>query len=286
MEALFFIVIIVVVINVVAIGILFWRRHRPYSNWKALAHELGLQYIDGELFDDPSMYGTYRGAKVNVQTEVRGTGKNAGVYTVVETPLSALVPGDLEVYLDGFFQKVGKRTDGQDIQVGDAELDSIFVIKGVDRDRIRDLLTHPKVKSRLLSAQKTCLMFRIGMGSVRATENGLTSDTDELKGYIRTVVALANALEEVCQGKPHRTPQPQPQLDAPKRATLSGHPARQEPAAAKPAEAGLSTVLLGRPAASGAPADEQTSPSTTPKSEPDASRNEPERTGTREDDWW
>jgi hypothetical protein len=275
-------VLIFIAVFVVIIGFSFWMKHRQRANWQTVAHELGLQFIEGGLFTNPSMQGTYRGADLSVRIVTSGTGKNKRVYTVVEVPLSGLVPVDLEVYREGFFQKVGKVIGGEDIQVGDADLDDTFIIKGTERDKVRDLLTSPNVKSRLLSAQSKCSTFRIGVGNVRIRERGRTANPNKLRGYIRTVVATANALEEACQGKPNRTPRPQ----SPHATNQAGHPANQPaPAppppqpAPQPAEPGLSTVPFGRPAASGAPADEQTSPSNAPQQEPDTAT-------TGEDDWW
>jgi hypothetical protein len=279
-EVFFFVAIFVVII-----GISWWSKHRQSTNWKTVAHEFGLQFIEGGIFSNPSMYGTYRGAQVNVETEVSGSGKNKSVYTVVEVALSGLVPINMEVYREGFFQKMGKAIGGDDIQVGDADLDKAFIIKGADEDKIRKLVTNPKVKARLLSAQSKYSTFRIDMGNVRVRESGRTSNMEKLRGYIRTVIAAANTIEEVCGAKPDRASQLHAaQSDQAGQSGQSGHPANQlapPPAAKPPAAAGVSTVPFGRPAASEESRTEQTN-----GEQPSAPPAQPETAADDENDWW
>jgi hypothetical protein len=254
-------IIFIIVGFAVVFGASIWSRHRQRSNWRTVAQEFGLDYVDGGWFGNPSIYGNYRGAKVSVETEIRGSGKSSKAYTVVQASLSGRTPMDLEMYREGFMQRVGKAIGGADIQVGDPQLDNTFIIKGTDRAKIRELLTNPAVKARLLSSQNQYSTFGLDMGNVNISESGRTGNMDQLRGCIRTVVSAANVMNEACAAKPN----PAGQAPVTTQANQPAPPQDFAPPAKEPAP-------FGPQSASDPPAAD---------SDP-----EPDSAASNEDDWW
>ena len=259
MEIFFFLLIFAALLGYAA-----WNKHRQMTVWQQVAGQLGLAFMNGGWFGSSAMSGSYKGVDIAVKSVVRGSGKNKKVYTVVEASLHALTPLSLEVYEEGIFQMMGKMIGGEDIQVGDHELDETFVIKGVDDAEITDLLTTPRVKSALLTGHQVCSSLRIQPGNARLRERGRTTNPDKLRKYIDTVVGVAKAINETCEQRPNPAAKPSPQ--------------------AQPSPPGpTSPAPFGPPpqARNAQPPDE--SPAQ-PAAEPAAAV--PSGAETEEDDWW
>ena len=178
-----------------SLGINVWVRQRQGDVWKEVARELGLIFIAGGWFSNPTIHGLHRDHRVDVRNEVVRHGKSRTIYTVVEVALGTEVSRGLQVYREGVFQKMGKVIGGEDIQVGDSALDEAFIIKGVPEPRAVSILTDPSVKSALLVGQKRHESLRIDSGVVRIRQRGRASGGGILESYIRTAVDLARALE-------------------------------------------------------------------------------------------
>lgn len=195
---------------VLSIGAAVWTRYRQSSVWKKVARKLGLGISDTGFSSQPSIYGEFRGRNVSVQTEIVGSGKNKAVYTVVQAPFTGLAPSGLLVYREGFAQKMGKMFGGEDIQIGDPELDDTFIIRGNSSREVSDLLTTPSVKRALLIGIKRSDKLRLEASAVRIRAGGRTTNAERLESYIRTVVDVALCINEACLGPEDDSPEAVP----------------------------------------------------------------------------
>ncbi len=209
------IVIFIAIIGVV-LGVNFWVKKRQINAWQSVASKLGLNFMNSGLFGETAITGSVDGINVNVSIEVVGHGKNKRVYTLVGAPLRH-VPSDMVVYGEGFLQKMGKMFGGEDVQVGDSEIDATFIIKGRAADRIADLLTQPSVKRALIVGHKRCSSLRIEAARARIRERGRSGNADQLEQRIRTVIDTARAINEASSA-PKPAPAPEAiavDIDAP-----------------------------------------------------------------------
>lgn len=177
-------------------GVAIFAKHRHSANWQKVAKRLGLGFEDSTWLGHPRLYGKFRDVDVDVMIETVGHGNQKQVYTEVQAPVSGLAPRGLTVYREGLFQKLGKAIGGEDIQVGDAELDKAFIIKGEDPRAVVELFRHPSLKRALLIGQRRHQTLRVDYPRVRIRARGRTTNTDTLESYIRTVVDLAVSIDE------------------------------------------------------------------------------------------
>lgn len=215
-----------------------WLSTQRDAAWAQVGNALGLQFhksfgsatsgqINGEL----------DGVQIDVQTLVKGSGKNKSVYTVVTARVNGRIPLDMKVSREGFLQKAGKLFGTDDIQVGDDELDRQFLITGSNPSTIRRVLTDPAVKASLLTTQKHATSLRVELGEVIIREPDVGKNQEKLTRYIRMSATLAGALGAASA---------QPALGAASAQAAQGElaAAQAEPAAAQPAAPNLEPAPL------------------------------------------
>ncbi|QDG54087.1 hypothetical protein FIV42_26100 [Persicimonas caeni] len=217
------------------VGSIAATKHIQSSTWQKVAQKLGLGFEDSTWFGHPKLYGKFRDTDVDVTIEVVGSGKSKQIYTVVEAPLSGLAPYGLKVYQEGMWEKMEKLIGGDDIQVGDPELDKAFIIQGNDAEKISEVLTAPSVKRSLIVGQRRHRTLRIDFPRVRLRQGGRTLSVSKLESYIRTVVDLAVCINEASGARPVEQSKKdalEPSIHHPEPPDSSGPPARFGPPAA------------------------------------------------------
>ena len=150
--------------------------------WRQLATEIGGDFITG---------GFWRGNKVQVRvkewvitldTFTVSTGKNQTTYTRLRAPYVNPDNFRFTIYRKSVFTPLGKLLGMQDIEVGQAEFDEAFVVKGSDPQKLKRLFGHETIR-QLIEVQPRIYL------SVKDDEGWFSSDfpegVDEL--YFQTV---------------------------------------------------------------------------------------------------
>jgi hypothetical protein len=117
------------------------------------------------------------------------------------------------VYRKGFFSDLGKLLGMQDIEIGDAEFDEAFIIKGNDEIRVRDLFANAKIRQLFLAQPKIRLTVKNSEGwfgpkfpqdadELHFQVVGVIKDVDRLKSLFDLFVIV---LDQLCRiGSAHK----------------------------------------------------------------------------------
>jgi hypothetical protein len=111
--------------------------------WGRFGAEHGL--VSRGSYFSPGLEGRYAGAAIEVELVHRGSGRSRSHYTKYRVTIDAPMPSGLHVRKEGLLHLLGKVVGvGDDIQVGDPELDDALMITGNDMVRIIRLLNIPR----------------------------------------------------------------------------------------------------------------------------------------------
>jgi hypothetical protein len=230
---LLFIVFIVVVIVLAVIS-----EKKAQESWRQFAGMYGFsaQVRSGSY----NISGWFDGVYVHAGTVTRGSGKNRHTYTQFSAMIQAALPYGLTVYQETIFSKMGKFLGGQDIQVGDQQLDEAFVIKGADPGHVQHFVRLPAVRAALFQLLSQHPNFVLEQGRVMVELNGRISDHGRMYGVILSTVQMVQAIHvAVGFAPPPAMPVAQPQqaaaIDLPVAAPARPAPKAAQKPAPKPA---------------------------------------------------
>lgn len=192
------------------------------QHWQQLASDLGLMFSPGDFTHYPQLNGKLDGIRIHATILQEGSGKNARYFASVTAEVSGRLPAGLHLAPEGVFQRLGKLFGVQDIQVGDAELDAHFIIKGADAHGITEILHEPQVRRALLVTQQHCRSLRVEGNLVAIKEPGRNPPPDKLATYIRLGADVATALHQASAQMYRRAEQTAP--------GAARHAAEREPA--------------------------------------------------------
>lgn len=187
-----------VLFGAIVVGMLGWKWHRRRSavrSWSALAADHDLEFFEPSWFSEFSMSGSYDGVSVEVYTETRSSGKHSKTYMVYAASLPEAVPVDMVVHNEGMFSQVGKLFGGQDIEVGDPEVDDAFIFKSDHPSELHEFFERPGVREAFQKLARTGCSVQIEYGSIQIEERGLEPDRDELEHGLQVVTGFARDLE-------------------------------------------------------------------------------------------
>jgi hypothetical protein len=136
------------VIMIAGIATPYIYEHWRGQTWQELAKKHKLRWFDS---GKGTINGSFNGVNVSASAEVHGWGKSRHIRTTIEVSYPGTVPHDLSLSPEGLFAKLGKLVGGQDIQVGDPELDRAFLIKGAFEEEVRPFLLEPRTRTALLA---------------------------------------------------------------------------------------------------------------------------------------
>jgi hypothetical protein len=157
--------------------------------WAEVARRLNGRFAPGggSLLQRRSMVidAPIEGVNVRIDLHTVHNGKSSTTYTRVAAMAEAPPSLTLRIYEEGFFTTVGKKLGMQDVVVGHAEFDDLFVVKASDEDLARAWLARTVTEPlcRLLSWS-----HHLQSGFVRATCLGVVEDLGELT---RAALAVA-----------------------------------------------------------------------------------------------
>lgn len=158
------------------------------ERWMGFAAHYGLHATAGGFGSASHMSGWFDGVYVHIGTVTRGSGKNRHTYTQFQAMIEGALPYGLQVYQENFGSKVGKFFGGQDIQIGDQQLDNSFIFKGNDPGQVQHFVTQPLVREALFRLVSQQPGFVLDSGRVMIELNGWCSDPARM--YSATIAAV------------------------------------------------------------------------------------------------
>lgn len=184
-------------IGIIALGI--YSHKKAKERWMQFARTYGLTYNPPGWGSQSHMSGWFDGIYVHIGTVTRGSGKNRHTYTQFQAMLAGgVMPYGLQVYQETIFSKVGVFFGGQDIQLGDQQLDTAFVFKGNNPADVHRLVTIPAVRNALFDMLSRQPNFVLDSNRVIVEKNGFVSDIAVMYTTLVACVQLVQVLHGVC----------------------------------------------------------------------------------------
>lgn len=166
------------------------------QNWALFAQQNGLQYSGGiSASSNPHIAGWYGRTHVTINTITRGSGKNRSTYTQFHAHVNVPMPQGLNLTREGMFSKMGKFFGGQDVQLGDQQLDDAFLIKAHDVMGAFNLMRIPQVKQALLTFLARHPNMQLNERHLMFEENGVLGDMARMKVGVDDLAYLCQTLE-------------------------------------------------------------------------------------------
>jgi len=178
------------------LGWQWYRRRSAIRSWSAVAAEHDLIFFEPGWFGEFSMSGTYDGVSVEVYTETRSTGKNSTTYTVYAASLPKRVPVDMVVHNEGMLSQVGKLFGGEDLEVGEPEVDDAFIFKTDHPTELLEFFDTPEVVDAFRNLARTDHSVQIEYGSIQIERRRLEPDRAPLERGLQVVTGFARDLAD------------------------------------------------------------------------------------------
>jgi len=188
---------IVVVVTGAVLLVQYVQRRGCTRAWQEAAAQAGLGCEGGGLLRYPAINGIYRGRELElyVHQHTTGTGKNRRTSTSTRMAMSVDNPAGLrlEVYGENVLGKLGKRLGAQDIQVGDAEIDRRFMIKGEPAEAAARVFMSEALRQKLLALPS--LHLELEGATLRYEKPGVEGNAERLVALFDLMAELAAAVE-------------------------------------------------------------------------------------------
>jgi hypothetical protein len=174
--------------------------------WRQLSAEVGADYVAGGFWKGDRVVARHGQWTITLDTVTESTGKTSYTYTRLRAPYVNKDGFRFTIYRKGFFSDLGKLLGMQDVDVGDADFDEEFIIKGADESRLRALFANPKLRA-LLQAQPSVYLtvkddegwfgaaFPDGVDELYFHVGGVIKDVERLKSLYDL---FAETLHQLC----------------------------------------------------------------------------------------
>ena len=188
---------VAVVIIAAAVLVAYQREQRVDEAWGDAARQLGMDYEQksGGFFSFGTkpgrlITGTTHGVTMQVDVIRKGSGNNQSSYTRYRAGYPSLGLG-LSVTQTGLFRRIMKAFGAQDIEIGDAEFDDAFIIKGTDPGRVAAFFDPSKTMAvhRLLTDYSDAT---VGDAQIMLEQRGVQRKPDVLTSLVRRLVSVAS----------------------------------------------------------------------------------------------
>ena len=160
--------------------------------WRQLSAETGADFVPGGFWKGAKVQAKHGEWTITLDTFAVSHGKSSVVYTRLRAPY--VNPGHFRftIYRRDLFSDIAKWFGMQDIEVGHADFDRDFIIKGTDEGKLRELFANPRLRE-LIAAQPQ-IHFTVkddeGWWGV-----AFPADTDVLCFYVSGVIQDVNRLK-------------------------------------------------------------------------------------------
>ncbi|MEM6724336.1 MAG: hypothetical protein AAF598_09880 [Bacteroidota bacterium] len=165
-----------------------------------LADAYKLDYLETEgtlkIFKKfPALQGELNGKTFYLFMYTKGSGKHQKTYTSFRLQTHNPKGYTLKLSKEGFFSKVGKRFGMQDIQVGDAEFDPLYIIQGSDVYFAQSVLTNNVKEQMALASSIFKGTMKVQGDVIEYTELTMMKNREK-REMIEQLISIAQALSD------------------------------------------------------------------------------------------
>ena len=175
--------------------------------WRQLSEQLGGRFVEGTWVKGSKVEATHDEWTLTLDSYAVSTGKVTVVYTRMRAPYVNPAGFRFTVYRKSIFSGMGKFFGMQDIEVGDAEFDDKFIIKGTDESVVRQLFSNPRIRE--LIAKQPDIQFSVkddegwfgakfpeGVDELHFVAHGVIKDLERLRAIYDL---FAETLDQLCR---------------------------------------------------------------------------------------
>lgn len=174
--------------------------------WRQLCTETGADYVQGGFWKADKVQAAHGEWTITLDTYAVSTGKSTVIFTRLRAPYVNPDRFRFTIYRRGMFSDIAKWFGMQDIEVGHADFDRDFIIKGTDEGKLHALFDHSRLRELIAAQPQIHLTVKEDEGLFGPD---FPADTDELCfhvcGIIKDVERLkllfelfAETLEQLC----------------------------------------------------------------------------------------
>jgi len=175
-------IFMVVFVIIVGVGWLFLKQRRD-AVWRQLADEIGAEFIEGGLFSAGKVQARFKNWTVTLDAYSVSSGDSGELYTRMRAPFQNKSEIQFMVFRTGSVSKLDKALGAEQIEIGDADFDRDFVVRGKSESQARAFFANQKIR-RMIQAQRTIKLI--------AADNALLFET---QGFIKDIERLKSLFE-------------------------------------------------------------------------------------------
>jgi len=181
---------------------------RKEEVWRKLCDEVGADFVKGGFWKGDKVVARVEEWAITLDTYTQSSGKHSTTYTRMRAPYVNKDGFRFGIYRKGFLSGLGKKLGMQDIEVGYAEFDRDFIIKGNDESKVRALCANPRIRE-LIKAQPS-IHFQVkddegwfrksfpeGVDELHFQVTGVIKDIERLKSLYELFAVTLNHLCQV-----------------------------------------------------------------------------------------
>ncbi|MCQ4924497.1 DUF3137 domain-containing protein [Tissierella sp. P1] len=174
--------------------------------WSQFANEIGADFINEGFWKSKKVVARFENWVVTLDTYTQSTGKTSTTYTRIRAPYVNKDGFNFKIYKSGWFSEIGKTLGMQDVEIGYAEFDEKFIIKGNDEAKLIELFSSDKIRE-LISSQDNIYLevkndegwfgtdFPEGVDELYFQTMGVIKDIERLKSLY---MLFALVLDKLC----------------------------------------------------------------------------------------
>jgi hypothetical protein len=190
--------IFVIVLGLMAIVVVFsiFNSRARQAGWREAASQAGLAYEPGSFWGkSPFISGVFHGRSLALDTFSTNTGKNRTTYTRLVVALENPAAISLSLSGEGLGSKMGKLVGMKEIQLGDAEFDSRFFVRGEPEMAVQRLLANSSLRQKLLDARS--VNIEVHDRTIRYQKRGFESNPETLLSLFDLLSELSVNVERL-----------------------------------------------------------------------------------------
>jgi hypothetical protein len=128
------------------VGLREWFGPSRAEIWRQLSDKVGGRYVERGFWKGDCVEAAHKDWIVTLDVIVVPAGKVQIPMTRLRAPYVNPTRFRFDVYREGVFSGIAKAFGMQDIEVGDADFDERFIVKGTDESQVKALLANPRVR--------------------------------------------------------------------------------------------------------------------------------------------
>ena len=175
---------------IIAIAFAIYTSRRLNKSWESIASDYSLKFEPAKGMRSPTLSGSFRGHKVQVEITSVKRGKNRTYYTDFFVSFPEHIGHSLQVEKRGLLS-------GKQNLIGDEDLDKKYIIQTSSDALLRRILANNRLRRGLLELGEPKRFKEMAISSltIHYVETGKIGDADYMAAVLRYLTDLANLID-------------------------------------------------------------------------------------------